>query len=363
MKRPVVILGALLCACAAGCAATFAASGSQAGAGEEKQLHIVTTIFPEYDWVRQIMGSSAEDAQITFLMNQGVDLHSFQPAVQDLVAVRDSDLFVYVGGESDVWVEDALQDGKDGRIVLNLMEVLADSVVEEEIVEGMQEAEHEDVEHAEAEHEDAAADPETEQEDASHTRLQKAHAHSLEDAEYDEHVWLSLRNAEVIVQALTDALCEIDPENADTYETNAAAYTAQLDDLDKAYAQAVEEADKDTLLFAGRFPFRYLTQDYGLNYYAAFAGCSAETGASFETIAFLAGKTDELGLSSLLTIKGDDQSIAVTVQNATSAKDQQILVLDSMQSTTSEDVSSGASYLQIMEENLAVLKTALGHEK
>ena len=180
-----------------------------------------------------------------------------------------------------------------------------------------------------------------------------------EEKEYDAHVWLSLKNAEIICQSIADTLGEIDPENKDTYEANVAAYIEELAGLDVQYQDTVDTASRKTVLFGDRFPFRYLIDDYNLTYYAAFAGCSAETDASFETITFLAGKLDELNLPAVLTIENSDQKVAKTVIENTNTKDQKILTLNSMQSVTTKDVEEGTTYLSIMENNLQILKEAL----
>ena len=293
------------------------------------KISIVTTIFPEYDWVREITKGN-ENVEITMLLDKGVDLHSFQPTADDIVKVSSCDMFIYVGGESDEWVEDALKGATNkDMVVINLLDVLGDSVKEEELVEGMEGEEEEE---------------ESEEE---------------EGPEYDEHVWLSLKNAEVLCQYISDELCKIDPDNKETYETNVKAYIAQLDTLDKEYEAAISNASVKTVLFGDRFPFRYLVDDYGLDYYAAFVGCSAESEASFETIKFLADKTDELGLNAILQIESADGKIAQTIKDTTKTKSQQILTMDSMQSVTAKDVSAGATYLGIMQENLSVLSQAI----
>ena len=304
----------------------------------EKELRIVTTIFPEYDWVREILGDRADNVEVSMLLDNGVDLHSYQPTADDIIKISDCDLFIYVGGESDSWAEDALKNAtnKDMKVI-NLLEVLGDSVKEEETVEGMQEEEHEDTD----EHDDT-----------------EEHDHE-EEVEYDEHVWLSLRNAETLCDAISDALQQINPDNKDAYAANASAYIEKLSALDADYQTAVDGATYKTVLFGDRFPFRYLVDDYGLSYYAAFAGCSAESEASFETISFLAKKVDELNLPCVLTIEGRDHKIAETVVENTTAKNQNILTMDSMQSTTSQDVNNGTTYLSVMEQNLSVLKEAL----
>lgn len=302
-----------------------APSASQSGS---KPLKIVTTIFPEYDWVREILGDKADHAEVTMLLDNGVDLHSYQPTADDIIKISDCDLFIYVGGESDDWVEDALKEATNKEMqVINLLDVLGEQVKEEEVVEGME-----------------AEEEESEDEN---------------EPEYDEHVWLSLKNAETLCNAITDALEEIDPANKDAYAANAASYLEKLAALDGEYQTVVDNAARKTVLFGDRFPFRYLVDDYGLSYYAAFAGCSAETEASFETISFLAGKVDELGLPCVLTIEDAQHKIAETIVQNTAEKNQSILTLDSMQSTTSTDVANGTTYLSVMESNLDVLKQAL----
>lgn len=326
MKRflTAILTMAMVTVCLSACGQ---AGGTDEGAGADPEgtLHIVTTIFPEYDWVREVLGDRADSADVTLLLDKGVDLHSFQPTVEDILKIASCDMFIYVGGESDEWVDDALKEAvnKD-MVVINLLEVLGDNVKSEEIVEGM---EHD-------------------------------HDHEGEE-ELDEHVWLSLRNAAVFTDAIADGLAKLDPDNADSYRANADAYKGKLDALDKEYSVAVDAGSVHTLLFGDRFPFRYLVDDYGLDYYAAFAGCSAETEASFETVVFLAEKTDELGLGAIMTIEGTDHSIAETVRDNTAAKDQEILTMDSLQSTTGKDAENGTSYLSVMTSNLEVLKQAL----
>ncbi len=312
-------------------ATVFAACSCSAGAGKSDKLRIVTTIFPEYDWVREIAGERLSDTELTLLCDNGVDMHSFQPTAQDIIKISSCDVFVYVGGESDDWVEDALKEAvnKDMQVV-NLMEILAGDIVEEEIIEGMQ---------AEDEEEDGDSEK--------------------EEPEYDEHVWLSLKKAQVVVTGIADAMGKADPDNAGTYKNNADNYKNRLAELDSRYADAVANSSTNTVLFGDRFPFRYLTDDYNLNYCAAFAGCSAETEASFDTVIFLSGKIDELGLKKVLVIESSDQKVAQTIIDNTAAKDQEILVLDSMQATSSSDIAKGVTYISVMESNLEVLTKAL----
>ena len=297
---------------------------------QEKTLNIVTTIFPEYDWVRQILGDKADQAEITMLPDNGVNLHSYQPTADDIVKISVCDLFIYVGGESDGWVRDVLKNASNkNRKVISLLDVLGDSVKTEEAVEGMEGHDHdEDDDH---EHEE----------------------------EKDEHVWLSLKNAEVLVNAISDALQKIDLDNKDAYAANTDAYVKRLSDLDAGYQSAVDGAARKTVLFGDRFPFRYLADDYGLSYYAAFVGCSAESEAGFETIAFLAEKADELNLPCVLTIEGTQHKIAEAIVRNTAEKNQKVLTMDSMQSATSRDAANGTTYLSVMENNLSGLKEAL----
>ena len=333
LKRIFAVFFCLLLAAGilGGCgkAASSSAPAPSALQSGNKPLKIVTTIFPEYDWVRQILGEHAKNVELTMLLDNGVDLHSYQPTADDIIKISDCDLFVYVGGESDGWVEDALKEATNQNMkVINLLDVLGEQVKEEEVVEGMEGEEEEE------------ADEE-------------------EGPEYDEHVWLSVKNAGILCNAIADALEEIDPTNKDAYAANAASYLEKLAALDGEYQTVADNAARKTVLFGDRFPFRYLVDDYGLSYYAAFAGCSAETEASFETISFLAGKVDELGLPCVLTIEGAQHKIAETIVQNTAEKNQSILTLDSMQSTTSTDVANGTTYLSVMESNLDVLKQAL----
>lgn len=484
----------------AGSSSISAPSASQSGS---KPLKIVTTIFPEYDWVREILGDKADHAEVSMLLDNGVDLHSYQPTADDIIKISDCDLFIYVGGESDGWVEDALKEATNKNMkVINLLDVLKDTVKTEEAMPGMQaeEGHHHGYSHFadsdvrdrslsdwdgewqsvypylqegildevmerkaengnktaeeyrayyetgyktdvskitinaenntmcfvkngveakaayqykgyqiydyksgsrgvryffEATDGDADAPKYVQFSDHGIAPGKAEHFHiyfgnegfdalsqemehwptyypmdmsgdeikedMLEHAEkeYDEHVWLSLKNAETLCNAITDALEEIDPANKDAYTANAASYLEKLAALDGEYQTVVDNAARKTVLFGDRFPFRYLVDDYGLSYYAAFAGCSAETEASFGTISFLAGKVDELRLPCVLTIEGAQHKVAETIVQNTAEKDQSILTLDSMQSTTSTDVANGTTYLSVMESNLDVLKQAL----
>lgn len=322
-------------------AACFILAGAVALSSCEKKktdekISIVTTIFPEYDWAMTVLGEKKSEAKVTFLLDSGVDLHSYQPTVKDVAEISTCDLFIYVGGESDKWVDEALEKAVNKNMkVINLLELLGENAKEEEHVDGMEEHEHE--------HEDEDHD----------------HDHEEEEIEYDEHVWLSLKNAPIFVSAIAEALAKIDPDDAALYKSNADEYNKKLASLDGQYEAAVKGAAKDTLLFGDRFPFRYLVDDYGLNYFAAFSGCAAETEASFETVIFLANKIDELGLGVIIRLESSKSKIPETIKNNTSKKDQKILTMNSAQSATLADYAKGVTYLSIMEENLSVLKEAL----
>ena len=294
---------------------------------KDGKIKIVTTIFPEYDWTREILGDKIGTVDLTLLLNNGVDLHSYSPSVKDIAKISECDIFIYGGGESDEWVEDVLGKAKNKNLrTINLLEVLGDKAKTEEIVEGMQ------------------IDDDDRDDD---------------EIEYDEHVWLSLKNAQIFCTEIAGALCEKDAQNKAAYKANLDAYLKKLSVLDGQYAQAVKSARTKTLLFGDRFPFRYLVDDYGIRYYAAFLGCSAESEASFKTVVFLAEKLDELGLKNVCQIETGNGKIARTIIASSKSKNAAVLTLDSMQSTTAGKIKKGASYLGTMENNLSVLKTAL----
>lgn len=297
----------MLCLCAC---------GGTAEETPESKLSIVCTAFPQYDFVKNILGTSDG---ITLLIDDGGDLHSFEPTAQDIITISSADMFIYVGGTSDKWVDGVLASANNPNLkTVALMELV--DTYDEEYVAGM---EH----HSDGEH-----------------------------ATKDEHVWLSLGNAGVMVQKICDTICEIDPDNAAKYRNNAGKYIADTITLDMEYRLALNDAKRNVLLFADRFPFRYLTEAYSLEYYAAFAGCSSESEASFQTMAFLIDKTKELSLPVVLTIDGSDGSIAKTVCEATGAKTAE---LDSCQSVSMTDIENGTTYLGIMRSNLEVLREAL----
>lgn len=308
--------------------ASFAAAFCLAGCGEGNKaegLSIVCTTFSQYDWVRTVTKGD-DSVDLTILETTGQDLHNFQPSAADIVKIYECDLFVYVGGESDEWAEEVLASPSSNpdRVNIDLLETLGEGALYEEEVPG---AEH----------------------DEGHEHVE----------ELDEHVWLSLKNADVFVNAITDTLCELNPDCAELYRSNAEAYCSELSALDNEYEEMVASAERTTVLFGDRFPFRYLAEDYGLTYYAAFSGCSAETEASFSVITTLAKAVDEHALPCILILETSDGGIAEQIKNNTLTKDQEILVINSIQSVTASQIESGASYLALMRSNLDVLEEAL----
>ncbi len=286
---------------------------------QSESLRVVCTIFPQYDWSREILGT---EEGLTLLIQDGSDLHSYEPTAQDILTISQADVFVYVGGVSDAWVENVLKSAENPDLItVSLIEHC--TALTEELTEGMQE-DHD-------------------------------HDHDHSEEEPDEHVWLSLRNAGTLTGVLAEAFSQADPDHAEDYAAGAAAYQAQLSQLDQAYTEAVETASRKTLLFADRFPFRYLLWDYGLDYYAAFPGCSSETNASFETMTFLMEQTKALELPMILKIDGSDGSLADAIAKETGAA---VGTLQSCQSVDGGSLTE-THYLSLMQENLKVLQEAL----
>jgi len=294
------------------------------------RINIVCTIFPQYDWARNILGDDDNATTLTLLVKNGVDLHSYQPSATDIITLTTCDVLVYVGGESDKWIDEALKNAvnKDMKVI-NLMEVLKDQIKEEEIIEGME---------AEAEEE---ADEDS------------------EEVEYDEHVWLSIKNAKIICDYFTDTMCQLSPDSAERYKSRNAAYVKKLDAMDTSFRAVAETSPNKTLIFCDRFPFRYLFDDYGLSYYAAFAGCSAETEASFETIAFLSDKLKELKAPAVIVLENSDKKIAKTVIGNAKLPSCDTLTMDSMQAITLRQAFAGVTYISQMQKNLETIQKAL----
>lgn len=337
---------------------TLTGCGSK-NSGSSAKLKIVATTFPEYDWMRELLGDQAKDVDLKLLQKNGTDLHSYQPTADDLKDISESDIFIHVGGESDEWVEDALKNKKNkDMIVINLMDEMKDNKKAEEVKEGMQAEDEHEHDHK---HDEAKKDDEHHH-DHKHEDAKDEHEHNHEEGEveYDEHVWLSVKNAIKLCQPLEKALETKDKDNADTYKKNLESYTKKLTDLDQKYTDAVSKAKTKTLLFGDRFPFRYMVDDYGLDYFAAFVGCSAESEASFETIHFLSSKLNTLGLKHVVTIENSDKKIAKAIIKDSGSTKCDIQTLDSLQSIKTKDIESGKkTYIKTMEKNLDVLKVLL----
>ena len=359
--------------------------------GDDEKYSIVVSTFYEYDWIMQILGDEKDNFEVLYLMDLGVDLHSYEPTARDIVAIGEADLFVYNGGNSHNWVEDIVAEPiNESFRSISVLESLGDVVVPEVSLDGPagegcnhegcdhehedgHDHEHEDCDH---EHEDDH-DHEHEHEDCDHEHdNDNEHGHEECDfeyeecnfeneegndheAHYDEHIWLSLRNAQTVVSILATEIATIDTENADVYLANAKLYNQQLSDLDKEYIEVVDGAARDTIVFADRFPFFYMMNDYGIKYYAAFAGCSAESEASFETIKFLAQKVDELGAKKLVILHNGLEGIANTINESITIDKCEILTLNQIEAVSQSEIDAGATYLKYMEENLEVIKQAL----
>jgi zinc transport system substrate-binding protein len=277
--------------------------------------------------MRQIIGEEfSSKYDLSFIINSGIDSHSFNPSVSDIARVKTSDMFIFVGGHSDAWVESVLRDANPEMIVVNLLELLDSAVLSGD---------------------GFGCDPDCDDD----------HSHTVFDV--DEHVWLSLRLATQACIELTEYLIKLDPVNTQMYEYNTRNYTYQLMKLDSQFQEIVDAAENKWLVFADRFPFRYMMADYGLLHNAAFSGCSAETEVSFSTIIALANRINQLGVTSVFVTETSDQSIARTVISNTETKDQSIHVLSALKSVTLRDARNGVTYLDVMRENLEVLRQAL----
>lgn len=291
---------------------------------------VVCSIFPIYDWTK-ILLSGVSDVRVKLLVDNGADLHSYQATADDIIDVVACGLLIYVGGESDTWISDAAKNHeRSADSTMELLPLLGDKALKEELLPGMQEEESDS--------------PLSENEE--------------EEEETDEHVWLSVRNAELFVAAIEAKLCELYPDDAAQIHENAAAYQNELSALDAEFTEALSE-NAPTLVIADRFPFVYLMKDYGITCYAAFSGCSAESEASFETISFLADKIDSLGLSSVYVLDGSDGTLAETVTETAKTKGLTIRTLESMQSVTLEQAEAGTAYLELMKKNLKAIKESL----
>lgn len=302
---------------------------------EQDENVILCTTFAAYDWVREILGDT-DTFTCRMLVDNGVDLHSYQPSAQDIMKIADCRMLVYVGGESDTWVSDALaESGNEDIIAISLLDLVGDRALNEVELEGVEGHHHHD--HDEHGHEAETTD---------------------HDDHYDEHVWLSLKNAIVCTETLADAITKLDSGNSQKYAANAKAYTGKLEALDADYQTMRDTATQTTILIGDRFPFLYLAEDYDIHYFAAYSGCSADVEASVHTVTYLAEKLQEYQLPAIYVVDNGTDSLARTIAESADMTPE-ILHLSSMQSVTKEDIQKGCTYLSYMEENLQMLKEGL----
>lgn len=362
-----ICVGILIVSMLCGCSISGSENTGEKSNNSNEKLRIVTTIFPQYDFVRQIAG---DNVSLTMLLKPGEETHSYEPTPQDIIAIQKADLFIYVGGENDEWVEDILESPEMEHVkCLRLVDCVG-SVLEEEHVEGMQEERghhHEDGEHEHSDDEEEQEHSEVHDEEETHSHeTEETHAlHSAGETEeehnahvhtMDEHVWTSPSNAIDIVTHITGELCSLDSEHAQIYKENAQNYEAQLKELDEEFRNVVDEAEHHTILFGDRFPFRYFAAEYGLDYYAAFSGCASDTEPSAATMAFLINKVKEEHIPVVLKMELSNDNIANAIAEACNVP---VRVFYSSHNISAEQFETGVTYLDLMKENVETLKEAL----
>lgn len=331
MKRKILFLILILILCVSTVFSSCAKPGADDGGTDGKKI-ITVSVFPVYDWVREVSrGSGGVDVRL--LIDSGTDMHSYQPSAADILKITKSDMFIFIGGESDEWAQKALENDSSAKTEgLSVSDALEDYLLTEEELPG----------------------------------IEDKHSHSHEETgeiEKDEHVWLSLKNAEVFTNIIAGKLALIDPDNSGIYYNNAKEYIKQISALEGEYRWVVNNAKNDTLIVCDRFPFRYLTDEFSIKYYAAFSGCTSETDASFKTVSFLINKADEVKTDCLITADGSDKKLARIVASCMEKKDIKILTLDSMQTISKNDIQNGKTYLSVMKNNLKTLSEALNSEE
>jgi zinc transport system substrate-binding protein len=326
MKKSRILSLILSLALAFGICSVFAGCSADKGSGDGK-ISIVTTVFPQYDFARQIAGDRAD---VTLLLKPGMEAHSYEPTPKDIIEISHCDLFLNVGGESESWLDSVFDSiDSNGMKIVSAMDCV--EVLEEEHVDGMTESGEETHEHSDDESDS-------------------------EDEEYDEHVWTSPMNAIAIVAEITNALCEIDPENAEYYSTNAAEYTAQLRELDGKFREVAANSARNLVVFGDRFPLLYFVKEYGLDYYAAFPGCASETEPSAATVAFLIDTVEREKIPVIFYIELSNHKVADAIAECTGTKTAQF---NTCHNITADDFEAGESYLSLMTANVEVLREAL----
>lgn len=287
------------------------------GTEESGKINITATIFPQYDFARQIAG---DKANVTMLLPAGSESHTYEPSPQDIIKIQSSDIFIYTGGESDNWIDEILNTiNTDNMKIISLTEIC--ETIEEESFDGTE------------------------------------HNHESEDEhEIDEHVWTSPVNALSIAEEISKVLCEIDAENADFYSDNLNAYSEALRELDNEFNDIVNTAERNTMIVADRFPFIYFAKEYGLEYYAAFPGCAEETEASIPAVSFLIDKVSEENIPVVFYVEFSDHKLADTIAEGTGAK---TMMFHSCHNVTADEFKNGVTYTELMSKNAEALREAL----
>ncbi len=294
---------------------------------ESGKIKIVCTVFSGYDWVQNIIKGHEENFDIVYLLSNGSDSHSYQPTVKDIALISDCNLLISSGGESEEWVLDAVESsGNDDIMLISMLDIIGDRALDE--YAGIQSGRHE------------------------------GHDHHGDEEEYDEHTWLSLKNAVMICSEIERIISGIDPKNSDSYMKNRDEYCRRLDELFEKYKDSIKNSQLDTLIFADRFPFAYLMDDLGISYHAAFSGCSAESEASVETIVKLTELTRSVGCEYICVIETSDKKLAETVSSCV-GNNCRIITLDSIQAVSDKKIKNGYNYIDVMENNLKLIKRAL----
>ena len=357
-----------------------------AEASGDTRLNVVTTLFPYYDFLRQIAGDSI---RLTMVVPAGMDSHSFEPTPADMITIQNADLLVCNGGTMEQWLSqvlDSFGEGTGPKRVVTMMDCV--DVVQEEIVEGMEDGEAHDHGHTHV-HADGtvhAGDHDHESEDHAHSEEEhdtEEHIHSedehdMEDVavhdedhaqeyldeddghgveiEYDEHIWTSPVNAKKLAGVLAEVLAQEDPAHAASYAENCASYQDKLTELDAEFREVVSHAKRRLVVFGDKFPLRYFFDEYGLEYRAAFSGCSTDTEPSAKTIAYLIDKVREKQIPAVYYLELSSPRVAEIIGEETGAEP---LLFHSCHNVTRHQFDSGVTYLELMEQNVKNLKKGL----
>lgn len=341
----------LACALAASVAIFGLTACSNQDKADAHKLKIVTTNFAEYDFARQITGDKAD---VKMLLKPGAESHSYEPSPQDIKTIQDSDLFVYVGGDSDEWVGDILESMDKKPNTFKLMDAV--DLMEEEVKEGMVHEHHDDDKDCCDEHKEHEHEHEHEEHADKHEEHADKHEEHADEPEMDEHVWTSPVNAIKIVEKMSAEIIKLDPNNADTYKKNTEEYIKKLQKLDGEFREVVKNGKRKEIVVGDRFPFLYFVKEYGIEYYAAFPGCSKDTDTNPATIAFLTEKVKEDNIPVVFHIELSNEQMSKAIAEATGAKSE---LLNAVHNISDEDFKKGVTYIDLMEHNVEVLKEAL----